>query len=88
MSLGILRTPGQLAVLMLAVVLLTGSIYPAMLWHALNNAIAIVPIQLGWVGDDYDFPLWSYPTAAVALALAFALLWWARRPYPRAGGAR
>jgi sodium transport system permease protein len=71
-----------LGMLLAAVVLLTGSIYPAMLWHALNNLIAIVPVELGWVGEDYDLPLWSYPLAAFGLALAFAILWVARRPYP------
>ncbi len=68
-----------LGVVLAAVVLLTGSIYPAMLWHALNNLIAIVPVELGWVSEDYDLPMWSYPAASAGLALSFTLLWWTRR---------
>jgi sodium transport system permease protein len=71
-----------LGVLLSAVVLLTGSIYPAMLWHALNNLIAIVPVELGWVSEDYDLPISSYPLGGLGLVLAFAILWVARRPYP------
>jgi sodium transport system permease protein len=77
-----------LGVILASVVLLTGSVYPAMLWHALNNAIAIVPIELGWVAEEPDLPPWSYPAAAAGLARAFAILWWTRRPDPRVGGAR
>jgi sodium transport system permease protein len=71
-----------LGVLLAAVVLLTGSIYPAMLWHALNNAAALVPSELGWIGPDPELPLWSYPLGVSGLALSFAILWAARRPYP------
>jgi membrane protease YdiL (CAAX protease family) len=71
-----------LGVLLSAVVLLTGSIYPAILWHALNNAIALVPVELGWVPPDVELPAWSYGFAVVGLAASFAILWGARRPYP------
>jgi len=71
-----------LGVLLTAVVLLTGSIYPAMLWHALNNAAALVPAELGWIARDAELPTWSYPLGASGLVLAFALLWATRRPYP------
>ncbi len=71
-----------LGALLAAVVLLTGSIYPAMLWHALNNAVAIVPVRLGWVSGEFDLPLWSYPLGMSGLAVAFLILWTTRRPYP------
>ena len=71
-----------LGTLLAGVVLLTGSIYPAILWHALNNAAAIIPSELGWVDADARLPDWSYPVAAVALAASFAVLWATRRPYP------
>jgi membrane protease YdiL (CAAX protease family) len=71
-----------LGTILASVVLLTGSIYPAMLWHALSNACTLIPLQMGWVTPDYELPLWSYPVAALVLALAFAILWWTRRPYP------
>jgi membrane protease YdiL (CAAX protease family) len=71
-----------LGVLLSGVVLLTGSIYPSMLWHALNNASALVPVELGWVSQDYELPLWMYPLGVAGLAASFALLWATRRPYP------
>jgi sodium transport system permease protein len=71
-----------LGVVLTVVVLLTGSIYPAMLWHALNNAVALVPARLGWVDAETGFPVWSYPLAGVALGAALGILWVTRRPYP------
>ena len=71
-----------LGTLLAAVVLLTGSIYPAMLWHALNNATALIPVELGWITEDYQLPYWIYSLATAALAASFAVLWWTRRPYP------
>ena len=71
-----------LGTLLATVVLLTGSIYPAMLWHAVNNVAALIPVELAWVTEDYQFPLWVYLTAATVLAAAFAVLWCTRRPYP------
>ena len=68
--------------LLAAVVLLTGSIYPAMLWHVLNNASALVPVQLGWVREDQELSGWIYLAAALTLAAAFTVLWVTRRPYP------
>lgn len=71
-----------LGVVLTAVTLLTGSVFPAMLWHFLNNAIALVPTQLGWVSPDATLPTWAYPAAAVGAAVAFAILWLRRRPLP------
>ncbi len=57
------------------VVLLTGSVYPAMLWHALNNALAIIPSRQGWVPQGFELDgSWTAP-AAVGLAVAFWILW-------------
>ena len=71
-----------LGVLLAAVVLITGSIYPAIVWHTLNNLVALVPVERGWVPEDFPLPVWSYPLATAALAAAFAVLWATRRPYP------
>ena len=69
-----------LGVMLAAVTMLTGSIFPAMLWHALNNAIAIV-------AGKTDVPLGeldpgSFVAAAALLAVAFWILWRNGRPYP------
>ena len=69
-----------LGVLLAAVTLLSGSIFPAMLWHAANNA-------LGVLGGHYEVPLydldaWLYLAAAAVLALAFWIVWRNRTPYP------
>lgn len=71
-----------LGVVMASVTLLTGSIYPAMLWHFLNNAISIVPFQQEWISDDFTVEPWLTAVAAVGLAVAFWILWRTRRPYP------
>jgi sodium transport system permease protein len=71
-----------LGVLFAAVVLLTGSIFPAMLWHFANNFIALVPAQLGWVTEETPVPWWAYVLGVVGLALAFAIIWSVRTPYP------
>jgi sodium transport system permease protein len=69
-----------LGTLLAAVTLLTGSIFPAMLWHALNNGLAVaalsaeLPIQ--------DPPPGLYVLGALLLGLAFWVLWRNRRPYP------
>lgn len=71
-----------IGVILSTVVLLTGSIYPAMLWHALNNASALVPVELGWVSQDFELPWWAYPLGAAGLAASFSILWATRCPYP------
>jgi sodium transport system permease protein len=57
------------------VVLFGGSIYPAMLWHALNNAIATVPASLGWMPEDFEPEGWWAVPAALVLALSLWILW-------------
>jgi sodium transport system permease protein len=69
-----------LGVLLTAVVLLTGSIFPAMLWHALNNALALFAGRAD--ADLAELPLAYYLAAAAVLAFAFWILWRTRRPYP------
>ena len=69
-----------LGVAVSALTLLTGSIFPAMLWHALHNATAII-------SGRFDIELSNLPPAAyvascVILVLVFAWLWRQRTPYP------
>lgn len=71
-----------LGVVMASVVLLTGSIYPAMLWHFLNNAIAIVPQEQGWIPEGFEVEPWLTGVAAAGLAVSLWILWRTRRPYP------
>jgi sodium transport system permease protein len=65
-----------------ATVLLTGSILPAMVWHMLHNGVALVSVELGWIDANQSPPPSWYLAALVGLAVAFAILWLARRPYP------
>lgn len=58
------------------VTVLTGSIFPAMLWHALNNSVALVPTAAGWIGPELGMPAWAWPLAAVGL---LGSLWTMRR---------
>lgn len=71
-----------IGVLLTGVTLATGSIFPAMVWHALNNAAALVPTHLGWWDGDTALPLWAYALAAVGLAIAVVIIWRNRTPYP------
>jgi sodium transport system permease protein len=57
------------------VVLLGGSIYPAMLWHALNNAISVVPEKLGWWPEGFEPEAWWTAPAGLALAVSLWILW-------------
>ncbi len=69
-----------LGVLLAAVVLLTGSIFPAMLWHALNNVLGLLAGHNGWALHDLGAGL--YLAAAAILALAFWIIYRNRTPYP------
>ena len=64
-----------LGVILAATVVLTGSIYPAMVWHFLNNAGALVPARLGWIDADTTVPWWVYVLAVLGLALSLWILW-------------
>ena len=48
----------------------TGSIYPAILWHALNNSLAVLLLYFG--GTAFSTPLW----VDVGLAVLFVVLLW------------
>jgi len=69
-----------LGVVLAAVTLLTGSIFPAMLWHALNNAAALVPAHMGWLPEGLAVDPWMHAVGGVGLAFAFGVLWWQRTP--------
>jgi sodium transport system permease protein len=71
---------GFLGVLLAAVTLLSGSIFPAMLWHALNNALGVLGGHYGIALHDLD--AWLYLAGAAVLALAFWIVWRNRTPYP------
>lgn len=71
-----------LGVVFAAVVLLTGSIFPVMLWHFLNNAIGIVPAHMGWVTEDTVAPWWVFVLGLVGLVVALGMIWGVRTPYP------
>jgi sodium transport system permease protein len=71
-----------LGAILTATVLLTGSIFPAMVWHILNNGVALVGVQMGWIDESATPPFSWYPAALLGLVAAFAILWLARTPYP------
>lgn len=71
-----------LGVLLTGVTLLTGSIFPAMLWHALNNSVSLVPAHFGWWAADATLPVWAYPVGVLGLAVSLGVIWANRTPYP------
>ena len=78
-------TTAWLGMNLVAVVLLTRSIWPVVLWHFLNNALAIAPAELGWIDPEaFAFPWWAPLPAAAALALAWLLIWRSADPEARA----
>ena len=74
-----------LGVILTAVALLTGSIFPGMLFHAGNNALGVWAAHQGWALGDLDTR--AYVCAAVIFALALYIIYRNRTPYPelRAG---
>jgi membrane protease YdiL (CAAX protease family) len=68
-----------LGVTVAAVTLVTGSLYPAMLWHALHNATAFLASDAGIQVEELGAGV--YLSGALVAALAFALLWRNRTPY-------
>lgn len=69
-----------LGVILAVVTMLTGSIFPAMLWHALNNAATLLVIRSG--ASVVGLDTWLYVTATPLLAAAFWILWRHRSLYP------
>lgn len=68
-----------LGVLLSAVTLLTGSIFPSMLWHALNNTMALLSNSEDVI-SQLD-PVY-YLAGPVLLGCSFWILWRDRTPYP------
>lgn len=71
-----------LGTVLAAVVVLTGSIFPAMLWHVLNNAVALAPLAFDGAAAELGIPPWAYAVAAAGLALSLLLMARVGRGYP------
>jgi ABC-type Na+ efflux pump permease subunit/membrane protease YdiL (CAAX protease family) len=69
-----------LGVMLAAVVLLTGSIFPAMLWHGLSNLMGLLAYQYQIPLEELD-PL-TYLLGTAILAVCFWIIWRNRTPYP------
>ena len=69
-----------LGVMLAAVTLMTGSIYPAMLWHALSNALGMLAYKLQ-IPEAELGPV-CYLAGAGLLAAAFWIFYRNRTPYP------
>ena len=67
-----------------AVTLITGSIFPAMLWHALNNGFVLLMGREGFPLEQLDG--WMYALSAAILLCALWLL--SRWSSPRGADAR
>lgn len=65
-----------IGIVLAVVVLRTGSIFPAMLWHFLNNFLSIVPQTLGWIVIDESegLPVSWYALALVGAVASFFLM--------------
>jgi hypothetical protein len=62
-----------------AVTVLSGSIFPAMLWHALSNALAILIAGAGLPLEQLDPACYLLGTGI--LAVAFWIIWRSRTPF-------
>jgi sodium transport system permease protein len=69
-----------LGVMFAAVTLLTGSIFPAMLWHAANNALGLMVYQ--WQFPENELDATCYLAGVGLLTIAFWIFWRFRTPYP------
>ena len=63
-----------LGVLLVITVLRTGSIYPAMAWHALHNALALGSARIEQIQLPEQPAWWQYLLALAAILLAFRLM--------------
>lgn len=68
-----------LGLLLALLTLATGSILPAMLWHALHNGLAAAIDHWGWLEKEGSWPL---AVALPLLAVALTLIWFFRSPNP------
>lgn len=71
---------GFLGVVLTALGLLTGSIFPCMLMHAGNNALGLWAAKAGI--QVAALPWWVYVTAALLFCLSFYVFYRNRTPYP------
>jgi ABC-type Na+ efflux pump permease subunit/membrane protease YdiL (CAAX protease family) len=71
-----------LGIMFAAVTLLTGSIFPAMLWHAGSNLLGLLAYKLKF--PENDLGAVCYVGGAGLLAIAFWIFWRHRTPYPDA----
>jgi sodium transport system permease protein len=69
-----------LGVFLALLTMLTGSIYPAMLWHALSNGLGVVLHLSGMPITQLD--AFGYVAGAGLLATAFYIAWRHQTPYP------
>jgi sodium transport system permease protein len=69
-----------LGIMLAAVVLMTGSIFPAMLWHGLSNLLGLLAYQYQIPLEELD-PL-TYLLGTAILAVCFWIIWRNRTPYP------
>jgi membrane protease YdiL (CAAX protease family) len=69
-----------LGVLLAMITLMTGSLYPAILWHILHNASSVLLGHAELPLDSLD-PSLHFAAAAI-LAAALWILWRHRTPYP------
>jgi len=65
---------GLLGVVLALVVIRTRSLYPAIAWHFMNNALALVPAQQGWIEPDAAVPVWGFGLAGLGVVTSFLLL--------------
>ena len=63
-----------LGVLLVITVLRTGSIYPAMAWHALHNALALGSARIEQIALPEQPTWWHYVLAVLAILVAFRLM--------------
>jgi len=69
-----------LGIMFAAVTLLTGSIFPAMLWHAGSNLLGLLAFKLKF--PENELGAVCYLAGAGLLATAFWIFWRHRTPYP------
>ena len=69
-----------LGVMLAAVTLMTGSIYPAMAWHALSNILSVLASK--WQFPETELDPVCYLAGAGMLAAAFWIFYRNRTPYP------
>jgi sodium transport system permease protein len=73
-----LVTTTFLGIVITAVALMTGSVLPGILWHAVNNALPLLLLKGG--NQDLELPLWSYPAATAVLLGCLWVIWKQRAP--------